>query len=78
VRRIAQALLTLVVCAAAPDLAAQQPAPRLFESLNWRMIGPFQRRPILNRLLARWEALRTRELAALYQKVKSAGAAEIK
>ncbi len=41
-RRPAIALLTLISLAAAAPLAAQQPGPRIFESLKWRMIGPFR------------------------------------
>ena len=36
------ALLTLLSFAAATDMAAQQPGPRILESLKWRMIGPFR------------------------------------
>jgi photosystem II stability/assembly factor-like uncharacterized protein len=42
VRRSAFVLGTLVALAAAGDLAAQQISPRTFESLKWRMIGPFR------------------------------------
>ena len=41
-RRATFILGTLVALAGATDLAAQQISPRTFESLKWRMIGPFR------------------------------------
>ncbi len=41
-RRSTLALLTLLSLAATTDLPAQQPGPRVLESLTWRMIGPFR------------------------------------
>ena len=41
-RRATLVVGTLVALAGAADLAAQQISPRTFESLKWRMIGPFR------------------------------------
>jgi photosystem II stability/assembly factor-like uncharacterized protein len=42
VRSTTLVLLTLLSPAAIRELAAQQPGPRISESLQWRMIGPFR------------------------------------
>ncbi|HEU5220089.1 MAG TPA: glycosyl hydrolase, partial [Gemmatimonadales bacterium] len=41
-RRTALTLMTLLSLTPAADMAAQQPGPRVFQALKWRMIGPFR------------------------------------
>ncbi|HZJ01329.1 MAG TPA: glycosyl hydrolase, partial [Gemmatimonadaceae bacterium] len=42
IRRTALAAVTLLTVAAPVEARAQQPDPRLYSSLRWRMIGPFR------------------------------------